>query len=257
MLRYQIYILFLLITALLDAQPSDTTLPAVRVPLEDCASIDTAAYGIRITPKESYAAARAMVQNKKAALAKRYGGRKNRDSLHLAAKALLEEAIVNILIPFWYGTEWDFNGYSPAPRTGTIACGYFVSTLMQHCGFNLNRYTIARQAPLYEALTYELGDSVCRFETDYAGFAEAFKKNNGEGLYFAGLTCHVGFLLYRNGELFFIHSSYMSPFRVVIEKAACSAPFNATSEYVVARISGNQRLLDRWISGAAIKTRMP
>ncbi|MFT5617115.1 MAG: hypothetical protein ACI85I_000331 [Arenicella sp.] len=45
------------------------------------------------------------------------------DSLSLA----LTESLINQIIPFWYGTEWDFNGYTAIPNQGEIACGYFVS----------------------------------------------------------------------------------------------------------------------------------
>jgi hypothetical protein len=169
----------------------------------------------------------------------------------------LEESIVNTLIPFWYGTEWDFYGHTATPGKGKIACGYFVSTVMEHCGFAINRYTIAQQAPLYEALTWQMDDSVRVFETDYAGFAAEFKKDNPEGLYFVGLDCHVGFLLYRSGGLFFIHSSYMNPLCVVVEKAGCSIPFNATTRYLVAAISNNKKLIDAWLNGTKIKTCVP
>ena len=29
----------------------------------------------------------------------------------------------------WMGTPWDFSGTSQVPRKGSIACGYFVSTV--------------------------------------------------------------------------------------------------------------------------------
>jgi hypothetical protein len=253
-------ILVLLTLPLLHAQNMDSfSMPgkvSVAVP-GDCADIDTSVFPIQRSPKGTYLSAKGVVQTRKAALLQRFGNRKNRDSLHAAAKTLLEESIVNTLIPFWYGTPWDFYGHTATPQKGTIACGYFVSTVMEQCGFAVNRYTVAQQAPLYEALTWQMNDSIQILETNYAGFSAAFRKSNPAGLYFVGLDCHVGFLLYRSGELFFIHSSYMDPLCVVVERAGCSAPFNATSRYLVAKVSTNKKLIDAWLGGTKVKTRVP
>jgi hypothetical protein len=100
-----------------------------------------------------------------------------------------------------------------------------------------------------------MDDSVQVYRTAFDTFSVEFRKNNPEGLYFAGLDFHVGFLLYRAGELLFIHSSYMYPLCVVIEKAALSRPFNATSTYRIAALSNNMRLIDSWILGTGINIR--
>ncbi len=47
-------------------------------------------------------------------------------------------------------------------------------------------------------------------------------KKSGEGLYLAGLDIHTGFILNKNGDEFFIHSSYQHPCCVVKEKAETS-----------------------------------
>ena len=245
---------------LLQAQNGDSLSLSGKVSVAvagGCIDIDTSFFPVHRPSHDNYISARKLIQKKKAALAHKFAKGKKRDSLYNNAKFLLEESIVSTLIPFWYGTAWDFFGHTATPKKGAIACGYFVSTIMEHCGFALNRYIIAQQAPLYEALTWQMSDSVQVFETDYNGFAEAFMKNNRPGLYFVGLDCHVGFLLYRSGELFFIHSSYMDPLCVVVEKAACSAPFNATGRYIIAELSTNKRLIDSWLNGTKVKTRVP
>jgi len=48
-----------------------------------------------------------------------------------AARDALVRAVDAEIFPFWYGTEWDFNGTTQQPGTGRIACGYFVSTVLQ------------------------------------------------------------------------------------------------------------------------------
>jgi hypothetical protein len=62
---------------------------------------------------------------------------------------------------------------------------------MEQCGFAVNRYTVAQQAPLYEALTWQMNDSIQILETNYAGFSAAFRKSNPAGLYFVGLDCLI------------------------------------------------------------------
>jgi hypothetical protein len=260
MLHSTIFLLIILAFFPLQAQNRDSFPLPGKVSTAvagDCTDIDTSIFHIQKSPKGTYLSAKELIQTRKAALLQRFGKRKNRDSLYVAAKALLEESIVNTIVPFWYGTEWDFYGHTATPQKGTIACGYFVSTVMEHCGFAVNRYTVAQQAPLHEALTWQMNDSIQIFETDYAGFSTTFKRSNPPGLYFVGLDCHVGFLLYRSGELFFIHSSYLDPLCVVVEQAGCSAPFNATSRYLVAKVSTNKWLIDTWLGGTKVKTRVP
>ncbi len=57
-----------------------------------------------------------------------------------------EQTLLNELIPYWYGVGWTFEGHTNSPDSGTIACGYFVSTTLKHFGMNLNRYRLAQQS---------------------------------------------------------------------------------------------------------------
>ena len=80
-----------------------------------------------------------------------------------SAKNFLYESILNKLIPHWYGTLCDFNGYTSKPGEGVIACGYFVSTLLRDAGFNLNRYDLAKQSPVNEAISINLSDNIISY----------------------------------------------------------------------------------------------
>ena len=167
-------------------------------------------------------------------------------------KRELENLILNRLLPFWYGTPWDFNGYTATPKKGAIACGYFVSTVIKHAGFNVDRYKLAQQNPLNEAKTIAAGDSVENYEVNSTQLQKIFVAEKQEGLYFVGLDFHVGFLLFRNKELYFIHSNYIGAVGVVFEKAIFSDAFNAASAYRIAEISPNEKLLEKWVKGEAI-----
>jgi hypothetical protein len=67
------------------------------------------------------------------------------DSSIYSARTYLMKTLKQQIFPSWYGTSWDFNGYTEKPLNGKIACGYFVTTTLKHIGFNLNRYKIAQQ----------------------------------------------------------------------------------------------------------------
>lgn len=161
-----------------------------------------------------------------------------------------EELLLNQIIPHWYGTEWDFNGYTDVPNQGVIACGYFVSTTLKHMGINLNRYHLAQQAGLNEAKSIAIVDS--NYFTVY-GIDQLEQRMQAEqdGIYFVGLDNHVGYLLKRNAQLYFIHSNYIDD-KVMIEKIDESAAF-ASNIYVVAEISTNETLMQYWHSGEVVK----
>lgn len=163
---------------------------------------------------------------------------------------VFEEHLLNQIIPHWYGTEWDFNGYTDVPNQGVIACGYFVSTTLKHMGINLNRYHLAQQAGLNEAKSIAIVDS--NYFTVYG--TDQLKKSmqdEKDGIYFVGLDNHVGYLLKRNAQLYFIHSNYIDD-KVMIEKIDESAAFSSNI-YVVAEISTNETLMKYWHSGEVVK----
>lgn len=161
-----------------------------------------------------------------------------------------EEHLLNSVIPHWYGTEWDFNGYTDTPNNGVIACGYFVSTTLLHMGINLNRYHLAQQAGLNEAKSLAIIDS--NYFTVY-GFENLSSEMDlyDDGIYFVGLDNHVGYLLKRSGQLYLIHSNYIDD-KVMIETADESAAFESNI-YVVAEISTNETLMEYWHANKVVK----
>ena len=58
----------------------------------------------------------------------------------------LNQQIPEHIFDAWYGTKWNFHGTTQTPRQGSIACGYFVTTTLEHAGFKLPRVKMAQQA---------------------------------------------------------------------------------------------------------------
>lgn len=177
-----------------------------------------------------------------------------RQSVLQKAEKEFAQTLTNSIIPFWYGTPWDFNGYSDVPGKGTIACGYFVSTTLLHAGLNLNRYTLAQQHGLNEAKSLCIEDSVVTLENvDIAGIYKAFEKLNYQnGLYFVGLDFHVGYLMKVDKNLFFLHSNYVAAQGVTIEPIEESEAFHSSAFYIVP-ITTNRSLVRKWLLNEPIK----
>lgn len=124
-----------------------------------------------------------------------------------AKKYLFE--IMNEEIPYyWCGTTWDFNGTTQIPKSGAIACGYFVTTVLKQIGFNLNRVKLAQQA------SSVMIKSLCKNIQKANGF-EVFKEKvkslPDSTISIVGLDFHVGFILKgKDGNSYFLHSNYIN-----------------------------------------------
>lgn len=163
-----------------------------------------------------------------------------------SASQYLYSKLLNDIVPHWYGTEWDFNGHTNIPNDGEIACGYFVSTTLKHFGFNLNRYKMAQQAGLIEARILQPKSQLKIYRN--LSFEALKSKVNSvykDGIYFVGLDNHVGYVLVKDKELYFLHSSYCVD-KVIIELAETSPCF-PSNIYVFAEISTNKSLVRNWI----------
>lgn len=168
---------------------------------------------------------------------------------------LFTEALLNQIIPHWYGTQWSFEGHTTEPQKGRIACGYFVSTTLKDMGLNINRYHMAQQAPLQEALTLSFGNSVIEIEnpTTEANI-QAIRTTLKQGIYFMGFgDNHVGYILKKGQDLFLIHSNFMHSMGVCIELIEDSVIIPMFQKFYFVEISTNQALLEKWLKGQYIE----
>ncbi len=159
--------------------------------------------------------------------------------------------LLNEIIPYWYGTEWDFDGHTSTPKNGKIACGYFVSTTLYHMGLKLNRYKLAQQDPLHEAKSIAMADqNLTTYHVDDQNTMLEMLKEISDGLYFVGLDYHVGYLYKKDNVNYFIHSNFIED-KVMIELAESSLAFNSEM-YYLSRISKNRELMVKWINNLTI-----
>lgn len=162
--------------------------------------------------------------------------------------------LVSDIIPQWYGTKWSFDGYSEIPKSGSIACGYFVSTTLRDVGLNINRYKLAQKAPYHEAEVIACGTTIETLQDKSKEELKAyFIKNKKDGLYFIGLDFHVGFILKEGQNIYFIHSNYINNSGPIKEKIDDSRVMKS-SVYHFCNITHNDVLLKKWLNNEVVPT---
>ena len=172
------------------------------------------------------------------------------------AREYLTQSVYNEIFPYWYGTGWDFNGTTETPGQGKIACGYFVSTVLRDTGLKVQRARMAQQASENIVLSLTTDAHIKRFRNvPISAFVQSVQ-NWGPGLYIVGLDIHTGFILNVDGDVYFIHSSYIDPYTVVKERALVSRILSGSKYRVLGKISADDQLIMKWLRGEAIATRV-
>jgi hypothetical protein len=171
------------------------------------------------------------------------------DSLSIYFKT----ALLNRIIPYWENTPWSFEGHTAVPQSGEIACGYFVSTTLQHIGLRLNRYKLAQQNPINEAKSLAIDIPVKTFEEPSTEEnIKAIHNYLKEGIHFIGFDeNHVGYILKEKDRLYIIHSNYLGT-GVQIEAIRQSDVFQSFSTFHITLLSTNSKLLKYWLLGKEI-----
>lgn len=209
-------------------------------------------------PAVEYTDVLATVAAERAALAARWRaatGPKSRASVLREAREAARNAIVQEVFPPWYGTRWDFYGTSQVPGEGTIACGYFVSTVLRDAGFKVERIRLAQQASEDIVKTLTPPGAIRRFRNKTPQQVIDELKAGEEGLFAVGFDYHVGFVVKEGSTLSFCHSSWIKSGGVACEDPATTDAWYSTY-YVVGRLLDDPMLIS-WLEGAAIPTRRP
>lgn len=216
-----------------------------RAPASPTASVGTDPLGTIAVRRSSFREALAAAQGDGA-----------RHAVVREAAHTLEDALIDVVLPRWNGTPWSFSGTSTKPGTGSIACGYFVSTTLEEAGLRVDRRRLAQQAAEDIILTLTPPGAVMRFSDVPVTKFTAAVAAKGDGLYVVGLDNHVGFLIVRRGEVLFHHSSYVGSTAVVREKAVESPPLVQSRYRVVGKLFTEDALVEAWIRGTSVPTKV-
>ena len=227
---------------------------AIKRPTERQPSFERTATPSTLSYKETLA--RLEAQRLRLATRFQTASPSERTTLINEARTVILGSIYNDVFPAWYGTPWDFNGTSETPQQGKIACGYFVSTVLRDAGLKVDRVRLAQQASENIILSLTTNDFVKRFRGAPIGEFVVAVKDWGSGIYIVGLDVHVGFIVNTGDDIYFIHSSYEEPYKVIKEKAIDSRILTASNYRVLGKVFADTQLISNWLAGKAIATRI-
>jgi hypothetical protein len=163
-------------------------------------------------------------------------------------RTYLQDVITQELLPFWDNTPWDFNGTTTLPRSGTIACGYFVTTVLCHARLDIDRYRWGQSSSgaLIGALCEKNSIEMIR-RNNFKRFLKYFYLKP-DGIYLVGLDAHIGFLEKRGEKLTFIHSRKPRTIGVIREKAQDSPTLQKSDVYVIGNLLLNDEIIKKWLA---------
>lgn len=203
----------------------------------------------------SYRASQLRLEGSRAALSRRLArARTSRERAAVMSEAteLLDRSLAQFIEP-WVGTTWEFYGVSEEPGRGTIACGYFVSTLLRDLGLGVERVRLAQQASEYIVKTLSPADRVWRFRTGNVADVLKTVRAQPERWFVIGLDYHVGLLLRLDGgEVLMCHSSYLEPGYALCEDAETALAMQSGYHVVGALFTPD--LTRRWLRAETIPT---
>jgi hypothetical protein len=150
------------------------------------------------------------------------------------------------MYPAWKGTPWKFTGTTTVPLSGTIACGYFVTTTIQDMLFPIERIKYA-QCASQQTLEHLVQPQYVKIYNglSFNQFINQLQ-NHKDFLGLVGLDTHIGYLIKTNNQIHFIHSSIATN-GVADEVAKNSNVLRNSKWKSVAFLTDDEQFLKKWI----------
>ena len=158
----------------------------------------------------------------------------------LGKDSLLASTLQDQIPVYWAGTRWDYNGTTRTPKEGSIACGYFVCTVLKQLGFDIPvvKYSQAASSVMIKALCR----NIQRFGS-YAAFISYMDNRPANTAYIVGLDFHTGFLIKTKSETSLLHSYYLYKVGVIKEDIHTADALSSSKSFMVGEISSSPKLL--------------
>lgn len=138
---------------------------------------------------------------------------------------------INYDIPkYWKDTAWSFGGTTRTPKTGTIACGYFVTNTLSDFGIKIDRIYLAQQPS--SVMIKKLCKNI-KYFTKRQDLEQYILKESKNTVYIVGLDFHTGFIIREDRDTYFIHSNYIKNKGVVKEKTESSQALNTSKTFMI------------------------
>lgn len=175
-------------------------------------------------------------------------------TVYANARQLLFVTMKDSMFPCWYGTEWDYNGVSTTPRSGNVACGYFVTTLVEQAGFQIERTKLAQCASESMIRTLCPAKNVKVFTHNDVAGVKTHLLSKPDGIFIVGLDNHTGFIVKKDSSLKFVHSNYTVVADGVIGQDFDHADAIQQNNYfAVGEFLGSDSTIIKWINGTVYK----
>ncbi len=204
---------------------------------------------------QAYPALRAAAEQERASLAAELRAARDAKAENRIldrARLALGHIVADSILPAWNGTPWSLGGTAAGPGDRPVACGYFVSTALEHAGLRVERRRLGQQAAENIVRTLVPADRVARFRRTPLDLFLHTVAGGGDGVYVVGLDYHVGFLVIEDGTSFFHHASRQAG-QVVREPAVLSRALASSSYRVVGKLF-DRGLARTWLAGSAVPT---
>lgn len=175
-----------------------------------------------------------------------------REAVLAKARKLLYTTLSDSLFVCWYGTKWDFNGTTSCPRQGNIACGYFVTTVLQQAGFPLDRVYLAQQASSTMIKALCPAEKIKTVSNHQQKKLTDHLRSRPDGIFILGLDKHTGFVVKEGDSLDFVHSSFWPQGHVVRVPLEKSEIVKESNYYVAGELLFSDETIRKWINGEKI-----
>lgn len=179
-----------------------------------------------------------------------------KNAIVVKAQQYLAKALTKEIAPAWYGTYHDYNGAVNVPGgrdtvKESIACGYFVGTVLAHMDFNLDRKDLGRQnSPwLIKSVSHPIKTNTYWRKSHYAVVEDIVKE--GPGVYVVGMDRHVGFIIYDGEKTAFVHS-----YKHVRSQRMSERSLFSISKWVMVGKTFGFKMTADWIHGRPITVHM-
>lgn len=179
-----------------------------------------------------------------------------KNTIVVKAQKYLAKALIAEVAPAWYGTYHDYNGAVNKPGgrdtvKESIACGYFVGTVLAHMGFRLDRKDLGRQnSPwLIRSVSHPIKTETYWRESHYKVVEDIIEE--GPGVYVVGMDKHVGFIVYDGSKTAFLHS-----YKHVRSQRMSERSLFSISRWVMVGKTFGFKMTADWIHGRSIKVHM-
>lgn len=177
-----------------------------------------------------------------------------RDEVVARARGVLSAAIVDTVLPSWFGTAWHMSGHTQRPGRGSIACGYLVSTVLRDVGLGVERARLAQQPAEYIVRTLVPEEHIWRFTDRPVSEVLDRVSAEGPGLYLVGLDTHVALLVHdEEGGTEICHATRTPPAWVRCEEADRSWAF-VHSGYHVLGHALEDGVVEAWLTQSELPT---